>query len=51
MKVQEVKLDKSQKRYLLVDKEGLPIIPVAKYLKHIDNTYKSYNIQKHIVML
>lgn len=46
MRVQEVKLDKSQRRYLLVDEEGLPIIPVAKYLKYIDNTNKSYNTQK-----
>ena len=46
MKVQEVKLDKSQRRYLLVDEAGLPIIPVAKYLKYIDNTNKSYNTQK-----
>lgn len=46
MKVQEVKLDKNQKKYLLVDGEGFPIIPVAKYLKYIDNTNKSYNTQK-----
>lgn len=46
MKVQEVKLDSNKKRYLLVDTKGMPIIPVAKYLKHIDNSEKSYNTQK-----
>lgn len=46
MKVQEVKLDNNQRRYLLVDGNGLPIIPVAKYLKYIDNSEKSPNTQK-----
>lgn len=46
MKVQEVKLDNNTRRYLLVDKRGLPILPVAKYLKYIDNSEKSYNTQK-----
>lgn len=46
MKVQEVKLDNNQRRYLLVDNSGLPIIPVAKYLKYIDNSEKSFNTQK-----
>lgn len=46
MKVQEVKLDNNQRRYLLVDDSGLPIIPVAKYLKYIDNSEKSFNTQK-----
>ncbi|MDU5107142.1 tyrosine-type recombinase/integrase [Clostridium sp.] len=46
MKVQEVKLDVSQRRYLLVDDTGIPIIPVAKYLKYIDNSQKSFNTQK-----
>jgi integrase/recombinase XerD len=46
MKVQEVKLDNNQRRYLLVDDIGLPIIPVAKYLKYIDNSEKSFNTQK-----
>lgn len=46
MKVQEVKLDNNQRRYLLVDDNGLPIIPVAKYLKYIDNSEKSSNTQK-----
>ena len=46
MKVQEVKLDNNQRRFLLVDDSGLPIIPVAKYLKYIDNSEKSFNTQK-----
>lgn len=46
MKVQEVKLDNNKRRYLLVYDNGLPIIPVAKYLKYIDNSKKSFNTQK-----
>ncbi|EJT6535244.1 tyrosine-type recombinase/integrase [Clostridium perfringens] len=46
MKVQEVKLEDNQRRYLLVDDNGLPIIPVARYLKYIDNAEKSFNTQK-----
>ncbi|GAE02618.1 integrase [Clostridium botulinum B str. Osaka05] len=46
MKVQEVKLNNNQRRYLLVDDNGLPIIAVAKYLKYIDNSEKSFNTQK-----
>lgn len=46
MKVQEVKLDNNKRRYLLVYDNGLPIIPVAKYLKYIDNSEKSFNTQK-----
>lgn len=46
MKVQEVKLENNQRRYLLVDDKGLPIIPVARYLKYIDNSGKSFNTQK-----
>ena len=46
MKVQEVKLENNQRRYLLVDDKGIPIVPVAKYLKYIDNSEKSFNTQK-----
>ncbi len=46
MKVQEVKLDTYQRRYLLVEDNGLPILPVAKYLKYIDVSGKSFNTQK-----
>jgi integrase/recombinase XerD len=45
MKVQEVILEGNIKRYILID-DGLPILPVAKYLKHLDNTDKSSNTQK-----
>lgn len=46
MKVQEVKLGNNQRRYLLLGNNGLPIIPVARYLKYIDNSEKSFNTQK-----
>lgn len=46
MRVQEVKLDNNKRRYLLVDDKGIPILPVAKYLKYIDNSEKSFNTQK-----
>ena len=46
MRVQEVKLSENMKRYLLVDKNGIPNIVVAKYLKYLDNIEKSPNTQK-----
>lgn len=46
MRVQEVLLEGNRKRYMLIDDNGLPIIPVVKYLKHLDNTGKSSNTQK-----
>ncbi|NFI83074.1 transposase [Clostridium botulinum] len=46
MRVQEVNLDNNKRRYLLVNDNGLPIIPVARYLKYIDNSEKSFNTQK-----
>lgn len=46
MRVQEVKLSENMKRYLLVDKNGIPNIVVAKYLKYLDNSEKSPNTQK-----
>ncbi|MGP7816636.1 tyrosine-type recombinase/integrase [Niallia sp. 01092] len=46
MKVQEVKLDGNKRRYLLLDSDGIPVMPVAKYLKYLDNTGKSSNTQK-----
>ncbi|KON88027.1 hypothetical protein AF332_15175 [Sporosarcina globispora] len=46
MKVQEVKLDENKRRYLLLDSDGIPVMPVAKYLKYLDNTGKSSNTQK-----
>jgi integrase len=44
--VQEVKLGNNVKRYMLLDHRGLPVIPVVKYLKYLDNGEKSYNTQK-----
>lgn len=46
MKVQEVLLEGNRRRYILIDDNGLPIIPVVKYLKHLDNIEKSSNTQK-----
>jgi integrase/recombinase XerD len=46
MKVQEVKLENNIRRYLLVGDNGLPIMSVARYLKYIDNSEKSFNTQK-----
>ncbi len=46
MKVQEIRIDATKKRYLLVDEKGFPITPVAKYLKYIDNCGRSHNTQK-----
>lgn len=46
MRVQEVKLENNMKRYMLLDDKRLPVIPVVKYLKYLDNGEKSYNTQK-----
>src|SRR6476619_2689357 len=46
MRVQEVKLDENKRRYLLLDSDGIPVMPVAKYLKYLDQTGKSRNTQK-----
>lgn len=46
MRVQEVLLENNSKRYILVDNEGIPVIPVMKYLKYLDVTGKSINTQK-----
>ncbi|OLR27486.1 hypothetical protein BLD50_01515 [Bacillus cereus] len=46
MRVQEVKLDDNKKRYLLLEEQGKPVMPVAKYLKFLDQTGKSSNTQK-----
>ena len=45
MRVQEVILEEG-KRYILVDREGIPVIPVVKYLKYLDVTGKRSNTQK-----
>lgn len=46
MRVQEVKLERNIRRYMLLDDKGLPIIPAVKYLKYLDSGEKSYNTQK-----
>lgn len=46
MRVQEVILKDNNKRYMLIVGNGLPVIPVLKYLKYLDNTGKSRNTQK-----
>ncbi len=45
MYVQEVKVQ-DQRKYLLVDSEGNPIVPVVKYIKYLDQTGKSHNTLK-----
>lgn len=51
MKVQEVKLDNNQRRYLLLDDNGLPIIPVARYLKYIDNSERVLILKRPMLTL
>jgi integrase/recombinase XerD len=46
MKVQEVILAKHTKRYMRLDHNGLPVLPVLKYIKYLDTTGKSSNTQK-----
>lgn len=46
MRVQEVLIENNNKRYILLDQEGYPVIPVAKYMKYLDKTGKSPNTQK-----
>lgn len=46
MKVQEVLLDDHKRMYLLLDDKFMPVMPVAKYLKYLDNTGKSPNTLK-----
>lgn len=46
MRVQEVLLENNNRRYMLIDGEGLPVISVLKYLKYLDQTGKSRNTQK-----
>ena len=49
MRVQEVLIENNNKRYILLDQEGFPVLPVMKYIKYIkylDKTGKSPNTQK-----
>ncbi|MBE6023484.1 MAG: transposase [Cellulosilyticum sp.] len=45
MNVQEIKIE-GKKRYMLIDNNGIPVIPVVRYIKHLDHIEKSYNTQK-----
>ncbi|EDZ57038.1 transposition regulatory protein TnpA [Bacillus cereus H3081.97] len=46
MRVQEVLLENNNKRYLLLNSKGLPVISAMKYLKYLDTTGKSSNTQR-----
>jgi len=46
VRVQPVILEENKVRYILIDNSGQPVIPVIKYLKHLDNTDKSRNTIK-----
>jgi integrase/recombinase XerD len=46
MKVEEVIIEDSSRKYMLLDGEGFPVLPVMKYLKYLDTTGKSSNTQK-----
>lgn len=45
MKVQEV-LVNDKKRYLLIDRDNKPVVPVLKFLKYLDNIGKAENTLK-----
>jgi len=44
--VQEVLLEDNNKRYMLINGDGVPVVPVLKYLKYMDQTGKSRNTLK-----
>jgi integrase/recombinase XerD len=46
VRVQEVIFNDNKKRYLLLDEVGVPVVPVMKYLKYLDQTGKSNNTMK-----
>jgi len=46
IRIQEVILEDHTKRYMLLDRNGFPVLPVMKYLKYLDQTGKSPNTQK-----
>ncbi|WP_458788258.1 hypothetical protein [Vallitalea sediminicola] len=57
MKVQEIILEGYRRRYILLDDDGIPIVSVVRYLKHLDNiakgstTLKSYCYDFKVVLL
>lgn len=46
MRVQEVLVENQIKKYMLIDCNGFPVLPVLKYIKYLDVTGKSSNTQK-----
>lgn len=42
MRVQEIAID-NKKAYLLLDTNGMPIVPVEKYMKYLHNKESSSN--------
>ncbi|AKF95865.1 hypothetical protein EX87_19935 (plasmid) [Brevibacillus laterosporus] len=50
MKVQEVRLEDNfgvtKRRYILLNLDNQPIVPVIKYLKYLDNLGKAENTLK-----
>lgn len=51
LRVQEILIENNNKRYILLNQEGFPVMPVMKYIKYLDKTGKSPNTQKkHIVI-
>ncbi|MFJ6034135.1 transposase [Bacillus thuringiensis] len=46
MRVQEVLIEGKRKRYILLNQDGFPVVPVMKYIKYLDKTGKSPNTQK-----
>ncbi len=46
MRVQKVLIENNNKRYILLDQEGFPVIPVMKYINYLDKTGKRPNTQK-----
>ena len=50
MRVQEVLLENNNKRYILLDQKGFPVISVMKYLKYIDTTGKVLIPKEHTVI-
>ena len=47
MRVQEALIENNNKRYILLNQEGFPVMPVMKYIKYLDKTRKSPNTQKN----
>lgn len=46
MRVQQIVLDDNEKGFILIDDDGLPVIPVLKYMKYLGVTKSNYNTQR-----